>query len=290
MCKKKLKCDSVNLVKTFKEKSDFANNKKNEVAAKDKKGEPVPCPDALRGIIKIHIRNGRGYVKWLKNYFDDSERDLKKPVGAKKSCIKRLVIVLESPHKDEYKNTNEGKGKKDNVDTNQEPNWAVVGPAAGTTGEKISCYLCSLLYHFIKKDDDDKTSENNVEVCHYDEDSYNGSYEVVLMNAVQFQCSLGISTTSPKDEKNGSNFNKNAVVSECLNEPLFQDCFVTRLQMYKPDIIINSCTGQEEGEIAGNQGNVQNLINAICKDNVLRLYSCHPSSLHYLKGFNKVTE
>ncbi|MCP3104495.1 hypothetical protein LZ198_37100 [Myxococcus sp. K15C18031901] len=73
-----------------------------------------------------------------------------------------LLMVLESPHEGEF-------------DQNMKPK----GPAQGTTGENIGKYLERQHHHL----------PHLATVAH-------GRYRLVLMNAIRYQCSLGVSPTS----------------------------------------------------------------------------------------------
>ena len=115
-----------------------------------------------------------------------------------KEGVKKVVIILESPHKDEYiENGN-----------------PIVLPicANGRTGEKIQEYICEILYTHL--------SINKTEAV-----------EVIIINAVKYQCSQGLSTEILRDFtwlKCWYNFG----YSETLN-------FLTEIA---PSIIINCCT------------------------------------------------
>lgn len=74
----------------------------------------------------------------------------------------KIVIILESPHKDEFNGTNVG------------------SPASGATGRNISKYLKVCLLKIIKK-------HTNIKL--------EGNYDLILMNSLQQQCSMGFSTS-----------------------------------------------------------------------------------------------
>lgn len=108
---------------------------------------------------------------------------------------KNIVMILESPHINEYKYANEN----------------FIAPAIGKTGELLKKWF----YKCIKK--------------HL---SPNKKYNVILMNAIQYQCSLGEDTIIYRDKlwcNLWFNYNK-------------KDDFIKRLKHYNPDIIINACT------------------------------------------------
>lgn len=108
----------------------------------------------------------------------------------------RIVIILESPHKDEYSNE-------------------IVAPAMGKTGQNIEKYLLKILNKKIKK-----PKENGKK------------YDVILMNAIQYQTSFGIDTEYFRDRVWLTLWNKEGGREE----------FIEKLKGYKPDIIFNFCT------------------------------------------------
>lgn len=75
-----------------------------------------------------------------------------------KNNIGRVVVLLESPHKDEFLKN-------------------FIAPALGKTGNRLACYLSVLLKKnkYINKDD-----------------------ELFLVNAIQYRCSLGYPTSCVK--------------------------------------------------------------------------------------------
>lgn len=115
-------------------------------------------------------------------------------IGSKEND--RIVIILESPHKDEY-----SKG--------------IAAPAMGKTGQNIEKYLLKILNKKIKK-----PKENGKK------------YDVILMNAIQYQTSFGIDTEYFRDRVWLTLWNKEGGREE----------FIEKLKGYKPDIIFNFCT------------------------------------------------
>ena len=117
-------------------------------------------------------------------------------VGAKKN--KRIVIILESPHKYEYSKT-----------------IPAPAPAMGETGRNIKEYLLEILD---KKIGNPKDNEKK--------------YDVILMNAIQYQTSLGIDTEYFRDRVWLTLWNKEDLRKE----------FIKRLEGYNADIVFNFCT------------------------------------------------
>lgn len=107
---------------------------------------------------------------------------------------------MESPHDDEFDKNN-----------------MFIGPANGKTGDNIS----------------DNLSEF-INVIHAKTPIKNGNYDLILMNAVSFQCSMGFSTNYFRDL---------TFVSLWFDGG--KRCFINRLNNYSltvNDIIISSCT------------------------------------------------
>lgn len=112
---------------------------------------------------------------------------------------RKLIMILESPHKDEF------------------PEEEAPIPANGTTGENIKRYLLEV----------EGLSE------------YADS-KLIVMNAIQYQCSLGCDTKRYRDE----------IFRACWNRGGKED-FISRLrEAYRNnDVILNCCTkGDSEGD------------------------------------------
>jgi hypothetical protein len=115
---------------------------------------------------------------------------------------RRAIIVLESPHIDEFQHA--------------ETSWIPIGPANGNTGARIRKYIQEILAELGVK----------------------GITSFVLVNAVQYQCSLAISP-----------------IKRSLTDEIFSACwrnggdvdFRNRIRnYYKPgDFLVNACTGRK---------------------------------------------
>lgn len=140
-------------------------------------------------------------------------------------CNKVLAIVLESPHKYEF--------DKDKA----------IGPAMGNTGANLLGWLPQLL--------------------HVNNDIDKDTYKVVLVNAVQYQCSLGTYTKRYRED----------IFSEMWEKAIVSQDFIKRLQSHHPSVVINACTSNGSKI---RKENVQVAINS-CKINI-NLQSSHPSS------------
>ena len=145
------------------------------------------CPDIIAA-----GRNGEFWFSKEKRYENKDSLDITD------ENIPTIVIILESPHKDEFNNQNFPNGN----------------PALGKTGKMLQEHFKAILRKNISE------LPNN--------------YRVILMNSIQFQCSLG---EVPKKYRDymwlslwfGTN-------------NLFKNDFICRLNSYNPSYIFNFCT------------------------------------------------
>ena len=153
---------------------------------------------------------------------------IRSSVGDRPSKTKCLIMLLESPHKEEFKK--------------------VVSPAKGTTGKLI-------LKHILVVKELSKFSD----------------YGLILMNAVQNQCSLGYSTGCYRDEVFISLWNNGA-----------KENFIERLKgVYRQgDVIVNCCTKGKDPK-----QELRKLVQlSIPKDLGQILRRTHPSSWYSAKN------
>ena len=142
----------------------------------------------------------------------------------------RVVVVLESPHKYEFR-----KHGKD---------WTPVGPACCCTG-------CRLARNW-RKIFDERFDER----------------ELVLVNAVQYQCSLAAAGSKYKRFKD-------EIVWQCLSNEILKDDFETRIQALNGGgvFFVNACTGW------GKAGSAHEKVADILKEcKITALDLSHPSS------------
>ena len=154
--------------------------------------ESKKCEDNLVAKVE-YINNG---WKFKENNILPNDRIAEPNILIKNKVNDRIVIILESPHKDEYSKQ-------------------ITAPAMGTTGENINKYLLDILNKKIGNPQGDKKE-----------------YDVILMNAIQYQTSLGIDTEYFRDR----------VWLTLWNKGVARDEFIRKLEDYKPDIIFNFCT------------------------------------------------
>ena len=125
---------------------------------------------------------------------------------------KIIVLILESPHKDEY---------TDSFDP--------IAPAQGTTGDRINKYLCNILL------------KNK---CEIEKDIYN----VIICNPVQFQASLYTLHDQALSSKNTAV----GAIRDKVWKAIFdkeKNNFQQRLVKYNPTIIINACTAKLKSSV-----------------------------------------
>ncbi len=148
-----------------------------------------------------------------------------------------IVIILESPHKNEYDPITK----------------MALGPCMGVSGVNLyndfnNNFSKSKIYNAM----------NSLE-C-----------DVILLNAIQYQCSEGKPLSGKKNEANKKNRDNNFFI--CINNKDKND-FVTRLKAISPFAIINLCT-------IGKMG-LQQMVENVCrKNNFTKNYTkgIHPSA------------
>lgn len=150
-----------------------------------------------------------------------------------------IVIILESPHKDEY--------KLDQL-------WNQPNPAMGSAGRNLEDDIDVLIAAVSKSYPKIKS----------------GKYQIVLMNSIQYQCSLGM---IPLDESV-----RDLVFSQIWKLDEIRKNFVDRLKSYNPQFIFNLCTMGDK--VPNLNFLVQALINEhYLGNNAVELFmGYHPSS------------
>ena len=164
---------------TFKNKKLFLKAIKQHIPI-------VPCLDYYFGIVDVV---NKIWAKSPKVHTDYIERE-KIHQELKNIDLPIIIILLESPHKDEF---------------NEKPYM----PAKGDTGKKILQYFpakCPAL------------------PC--------PKYRVLLVNAIQYQCSLGVPTKN----------NRTDIFLYMWSKKNIKRNLEKRLKKYSSNIIINCCT------------------------------------------------
>jgi len=172
------------------------------------------CDDAYVGYISFNGKfigpqnNDELFLyRNIKNNQQNQQRQRINYVKFNNSENKKIVIILESPSNNEYNNICE-----------------IVSPAMGNTGGRINKQLIPLLNRSISKLN---INPQNLNI--------NVRYDIYLVNAIRYHCDLG----DPQSRKKVKfiftflwdkfNYDKN-------------EDLIERLNIIKPDIIINSCT------------------------------------------------
>ena len=122
------------------------------------------CPDQIIGTCKI---DEKGF-EFINNLIDkDDRKNNKKHCNIEniKGDKKNIIIILESPHKDEYKDKE------------------FIAPALGKTGINLKDKFKGKI---------DEVIENNANLLE-------GEYNLVLVNAIQYPTSLGFTTSNFRD-------------------------------------------------------------------------------------------
>lgn len=124
--------------------------------------------------------------------------------------IKSIILILESPHKDEYCNLN-------NI-------YTPIAPAQGKTGNRIKNNISIVVNELI-----------NNEI--YNSKLSDGKYRIIICNPVQFQTSLDY-----LHNKGIIKSLRDIVWNEIFNQEKVKDNFYNRISEYCPKLIINACT------------------------------------------------
>lgn len=135
---------------------------------------------------------------------------------------RNIVLLLESPHKDEYEYNDDRIGRRK-------------APASGSSGRNINRYLHNVLSHI-------------------NEDSIVPHSHVIISNPVQFQASLhAIHRLSIKGWRKTLRDN---VWRTLWDEPMIKQGFRHRLLTYRPSLIINACTASLKCLVSGELPNL----------------------------------
>lgn len=158
------------------------------------------CEDEIFGVLSV--AEGHYNVRRMQEHqtkFWPVEAYLSK----KEKCNRPLVIVIESPHIKEFEGVN-----IKNAVTNETVN---ARPANGTTGYNLLRQLALLL----------KKIPVNIS---------DGNYPVLIINAIQLQCSRGVDTLIHRTR-------------DFIHYwPSYQSSLIDRLSVLAPLLVINACT------------------------------------------------
>ncbi len=202
------------------------------------------CPDALSKYTLGAIGEDNVMSMSLKTIAKEGEEaihDLQSIPNVKDTP--KIILILESPHKDEYK------FKHCSKDSNcSYRDYIRPAPARGSTGVNIKRYLSEIF------------------AC----EEFNG-YKVALVNPIQYQCSLGENDKKLKDD----------IFCNLLKMSHYKSCFEKRLEcVYNPqkDILINCCTKGNNRELVWDK--IRFVLRDIGRGNIKfpLMQMSHPSS------------
>lgn len=275
-------------------KNDLMNNISEKLSTKVEKSINDICEDQYIGRLEINNNTVESIDRWIikKHRIDKKEKLYKLN---KENGEKLLVIVLESPHKDEF--------SKD-----------IIGPALGSTGRMLDEQLELKINNYLQT--------NSLQ---------DGTYKIILMNGIQYQTSLGINTEYFRDriwikmwiENNYreefinrlKTYEPDVIINLCTkgshtNDPLFSSDSAVELKTIRINYlknIVNEINQDEKGNLTfenknlfdtkysknkGNdkkeyslQGFVETAIDeySLNKEIVL-IKGVHPSSRYFIKG------
>lgn len=164
---------------------------------------------------KIHKVNDdllRGFLIWNKNIWS-----FQQPIKSENKK-KSILLLLESPHKDEYQQNSKSKNSS----------IIPIRPANGRTGKTIETKIKNRPWlSYLNKQD---------------------VYQIFILNSIQYQCSCynyiqNLLKIDPhlRDEvfKLFWNWNVNDTY-------IFQKCLIKRISSCNPNLIVNACTGMTE--------------------------------------------
>ena len=163
--------------------------------------------------------------------------------------IDTLVVVVESPHKDEYRNENLSC-----------PIAAAQGNTIRSTGYGIEHHLSGIV---------------NRIACYIP--NMENEYRVIIVNPIPWQASLSSLHEQSPRRSPWKNL-RDAVWKALWNIDIVRGYFLTRLNDYNPSIVVNACTGGK-----GRYGLNAIMDQAICSvvpDANLRPRTPHPSLWH----------
>lgn len=136
-----------------------------------------------------------------------------------------VVLLLESPHKDEYDNC----GRP-------------IAPAQGRTGKNICKHLDKVLGEILRSDI--RQIQNGCNT------------RLILCNPVQFQTSLHMIL----DGKLRPTW-RDKVWLALWDDPCIKQCFKGRMEMYNPNLVINACTGERTDPNQSNMNSLKRKVN-----------------------------
>jgi hypothetical protein len=228
----------------------------------------IQCPDQFVALIQAKFCTHCGCVKFIKEAIypttKKNREKLDQDLRDSYASLPTIILVLESPHKDEYDHALR----------------QAIGPAVGHTGMQIRNILLSNILEYEMPVVCQNTS--TLLVTHRRRKKiHGGRYRILLVNAIQFQCSLGAEPRLYRDNLFAAMWNG-----------LGKADFCNRIEAYKNQfhvaVVINGCT-----DLICNNSKykhaVQDEIESIFDHKQFLLLECaHPSSACFCAGFKDV--
>jgi hypothetical protein len=221
--------------------------------AAQKDGRAMKCEDQFVATIEI--------TKSKVCFIDDDILSSARKEKQKYYCNKKIdtiALILESPHTEEF-------------DADQ-----CIGPAMGRTGDGIKNIILWNIAKFMTIND----VQSNRSYFKTSSEIVEGVYKLLVINTVQYQCSLGCL------DGVGMKNRQDDIFKGFFNEDARND-FCKRLALLNPKIIITCCTEGHFCKVNGLQKEVQEVIDG-GNNSALKLIGSHPSSAFFVRGFCKV--
>ena len=211
------------------------------------------CDDQLIGLLQIERGNAR-LCKWIRIALNHDDLCARIDVHQSLTDEKQypiLAIVLESPHIEEF-SKEEGGAERKRLETPM--------PALGDTGQNIF----SLLPKYINRIDATFEEKDLSRGIGYP-DIPSGIYRVLLINAIQYQCSLGADT----------NKHRTTVFNKMWEKEEVRENFKERIP-FATKVVINACTNG--GCRPSLREKIQKAIDERVADDCVKLHAYHPST------------
>lgn len=229
-------------------KEEIFRNIASKTSGKDCNYLPGCCPDQYVGIVE-KLKPEENFHR--ENIFKGDTKNIEKDFSA---CEHVIILILESPHTDEF-------------DKNGDP----IGPANGPTGRNIREHIAKIFPNF-------------------------SDYHLILMNAIPFQCSLGVATEHFRD-----NVFKAAWDDDKVGAGFFEDRLKKLLYKLQKNsknvVIVNACTIATDKNFEDLHCMackiIQDVIQDVMKKNKFALtfyHTVHPSSWHWCRKNYKLND
>ena len=184
------------------------------------------------------------YVGLIKDFKEDDKKTKDDfPVRYNIGVVENiLILILESPHRDEFY----AEAVKDENGTVIHHKGDPIGPANGPTGRNIRKHIAEIFPNF-------------------------SNYHLILMNAIPFQCSLGLDLNNNKpNQKTRDEVFKAAWDNDAIGKEFFEGRLRVLLDKLpknsKNVVIVNACTkDNDDKKQSGRKTNVTNVIKELIK-------------------------